>query len=188
VVRTALRTFDRLVRHFTGVFEFNGDPACILRARFCTAAEPIGLHDTAVLAGELLLEFHLWNERIPPLPARGADLAWSLGAFRSFVHSLELLASFLRTDPRAAKVQAIGAITVLGGTAEDAGSLLPRLGFTASPRLRHLRDAWDNAYAWALMWTFNPASLRSKRLRDLRRTGYWMSRQAFLERFGARRC
>ncbi|MGB9880103.1 MAG: hypothetical protein ACPLRM_05000, partial [Anaerolineae bacterium] len=49
------------------------------------------------------------------------------------------------------------------------------------PGLRFWTGAfWAQLWAWWLMWAFNPASLRGKRLRDLGVVDLWMSRAALL--------
>ena len=51
-------------------------------------------------------------------------------------------------------------------------------------RCDRFRYFWENMYSWALMWTFNPGSLRGKRFLRLQRYEFWISRQALVQRYG----
>jgi hypothetical protein len=70
------------------------------------------------------------------------------------------------------------------------GSLAARLGFEAvnltaeAGRWGRFAHFWENIFSWALMWTFNPGSLRGKRFLRLQRYRLWMSRRTLLERYG----
>ena len=45
-------------------------------------------------------------------------------------------------------------------------------------------EFWENFYAWWLMWAFNAASLRHRRLLHMRRAELWMSAVEFMSRYG----
>jgi len=51
-------------------------------------------------------------------------------------------------------------------------------------RWRRFTHFWENIFSRALMWTFNPASLRGKRFLRLQRYRLWMSRRTLLQRYG----
>jgi len=106
-----------------------------------------------------------------------------------FLASLRVVARQLREDPGLAAVQAVSGATVLIQSTNglERNRLMQRLGFTVFPArnpLGRFGQFWENAYTWAVMWTFSPASLRDRRLRDMRRDEFWMTRNKFLERFG----
>lgn len=187
-MRPIVRWLDALVRHAVGVYEFTRAPACILRLQRSVLHHPLLLPDGRLPSGTPVLEFHLWNERVPPLPAHGADLAWARGVSHRLRLSFQWIAALLPAGGGASGIQAVGCATVLGPASGVTADVLARLGFQPCP-VRHplgrFGEGLENAYAWALMWTYNPASLRGKRLGRLRRTEYWMSTPAFLERFAA---
>ena len=107
---------------------------------------------------------------------------------RRFVHSLRLVAAYVRQSPQLANVHAVGAVTVLAGSGSDGGNhLLQRLGFKIIPyhqRLGAFGEFWENFYTWLLMWAYNPGSLRYKDVLRLKRAEIWMSAEAFLTRYG----
>jgi len=191
-MRRLIRSFDAFLRRRYGIIELvpePSDPACMLRVRVTRAAHPVSLPEGPVAAGAEVLELHLWNERVPPMPVAGPDLAWARRTQRMFLGSLREAARQLREDPRLAGVQAVTGTSVLvsgaGGVERD--RLLQSLGFSVFPArnpLGRFGRFWENAYTWSVMWTYNPASLRNRRLRDMRRDEFWMARSKFLERFG----
>ncbi len=189
-MRAVIKLLDHIIRRLTGVIEYSHDPECIFRVQFAPAPHPIFLSDgTHVPAGAPILFLHLWNEHILPMPPAGPDLAWALQTERQLRRSLRWLAEWMAQTPACEAVQAIGGITVLISPAGQDGSehLLRRLGFEIFPwhhPLGRFAEFWENLYTWALMWTFNPASLRGRRLLELERKEFWASRQDFLARHG----
>jgi hypothetical protein len=184
-MRPAVRSFDRFLARAVGVIEFTQDPGCILRVQQATLRRPLALPGVEARPGEPVLMLHLWNTRVPALPAEGADVAWARRITRALVISLHLVSGHILQQPPDLTPRAIGAITVLG-LASGTADVLSHLGFLARPYaspLGRLGEWWENAYTWSLMWAYNPASLRGKRLRRLRRCEYWMSTPAFLQRF-----
>jgi hypothetical protein len=106
-----------------------------------------------------------------------------------FLGSLREVARRLGEDPGLAGMQAVAGATVLIQSTDgfERNRLMQRLGFTILPArnpLGRFGRFWENAYTWAVMWTFSPASLRDRRLRDMHRDEFWMTRSRFLERFG----
>jgi hypothetical protein len=106
-----------------------------------------------------------------------------------FLASLREVALRLREDPELASVQAVtGATVLIQSTAGlERNQLMQRLGFTIFPArnpLGRFGRFWENGYTWAVMWTFSPACLRHRRLSDMRRDQFWMTRSRFLDRFG----
>ncbi len=191
--RVLVARFDTLLRRGHGVFEFTADPACILRIALCRAGTATTLADgTRIAPRDRLVAIHLWNERLPQMPPTGADLAWARRMYRGCSVSLQLLAKYLAFDPRLAAVCAVyGEAGFLTGTSLDAGvGALARLGFElrrphaqAGP-WRRFAEFWQNVYSYALLWTFNPASLQRKPFLRLERCELWMSRAALDARYG----
>jgi hypothetical protein len=188
-MRALIRAFDGLLRRANGVFEFCDDSDCLLRLQLRGAPHPLHLCDgTLVRKGDSVLILHLWNERIPPIGAAGPDLLWANRMRRMFLYSLTVTARWMAQPPFRSDVRAVGgasALIALGG--QDASPrLMQRLGFEVFPYrapLGRFGEFWENFYSWGLMWAFNSASLRGKRLVDLRRTEIWIPAQEFLRRY-----
>ena len=188
-MRSLVRLLDGVIRHSSRVFEFNSDPNCLLRLQFTSAPRTLRLSDTTLRAGDLVLLLHLWNERLPPYPPGGADLAWARTFLRRFKYSLSLAADFLQNSPRAASVRGVGGMTILldAGLHASGRQFVQRLGFQVFPYsnpLGRFGEFWENFYSWIIIWTFNPRSLPRRSLFSLRRSEIWISREAFLRRFG----
>jgi len=184
-MQRVILSFDALVRRTVGVFEFTQDPACILRLQHKTLGRALTLPGIEAPRGAPVLMLHLWNERIPSLPSEGPTLAWARWISHSLVDSLRLVRAYVIGQLPPPGPRAVGAITVLG-LASGTADVLAHLGFQAQPcsnPLGRFGEWWENAYTWCLMWAYNPASLRGKRLGHLRRTEYWMSAPDFLDRF-----
>ncbi len=187
-MRALVRAFDRFLCWATGVFEFCDDPECLVRLQWARAPRDLSLSDeTQVRAGAPVLMLHLWNEHLPHPTANGPDLRWAARVHRMLARSLEEVARWLTAHPQGEQVAAIGGITVLALSADGRPTpLIRHLGFDVFPYRRALGrfgEFWENFYTWAIMWTFNPVSLRGRSLLRLRRAEIWMSREAFLRRY-----
>lgn len=193
-LRAAVRRLDRWLRRRQGIYEFCDDERCLFRIALVRAREERALSDgTRVAPGEAVIGLHLWNEHVPPLPRRGADLAWAARAGRLIGHSLRLLAVHVAAAPALRDVQALHGRMALPAGRDDAGepfALARRFGFDASaPRPEggvrgRARELGRELLLWALIWGFNPGGLRNKGLRwcwcEL-----WMSRARLLSRYAA---
>jgi hypothetical protein len=147
------------------------------------------LNGRTVNAGEPVLELHLWNEHIPPVPPSGPDLAWAILMRRLLIRSFCAVAERMSHDPRLADARAVGGVmSWLSIKGHPAGELLlRRLGFMVMPShnpLGRFGEFWENFYSWWIMWTFNAASLRARQLFNMRRAEMWMSAEEFLSRYG----
>lgn len=187
-MKTLVRYFDSFLRWRLGVFEFCQQPNCLLRLRRSRAARAVALPDCLIPAGAPILEIHLWNEHIPPLPPAGADIGWALTVQRRLMASFRALARRLQSDPSLSVISAIGGVTVLAFAPQGLGviKLFERLGFTVYPYrnpLGRFGEFWENFYTWGVMWTFNEVSLRRRRLIALRRGEIWISKERFLARY-----
>ncbi len=189
-MRAIVRHFDDLLRRAEGVFEFCDQADCILRLQQARAARSFPLPDGSLVPkGDPVLFLHLWNERIPPIPPGGPDLAWAARFRRLLIESYRLVARWLAAQPGQSEVRAVGGVTVLiwGGETHGALRLVERLGFQISPYqnpLGRFGEFWENLYTWAIMWTFNIVSLRHRRLLRIRRAQIWMSTAEFIKRYG----
>lgn len=188
-MRGLIRRFDAFLRRAYGVFEFCQDPDCLLRLQATVAAHPVHLPGLEVRAGEPVVGLHLWNEHLPIVPPEGADLGWATRTARLWVYSLRLAARHVQQDPRLAAARAIVGVTALLDPAGQAASvkLMQRLGFTVLPYhspLGRFGEFWENFYSWWVIWAYNPASLRNRRLFHMHRAEIWMARDEFLDRYG----
>lgn len=186
-MRALVRALDRFLCRATGVFEFCDDPECLLRLQRARAPHDLSLSDgTRVRAGAPVLMLHLWNEHLPHPTANGPDLRWAARVHRMLMRSLREVARWL-VEQEGEQAEAVGGITVLALSADDRPTpLIRHLGFDIFPYRRALGrfgEFWENFYPWAIMWTFNPLSLRGRSLFRLRRAEIWMSREAFLRRY-----
>lgn len=192
MLRSMVRGLDVLLQRRGGVQEFTQDEECILRIALTTYRKDFQFSDgTKVQAGDKICELHLWNEHLPPMPTEGPDLRWGVRFYRLAVKSLGSLAVHIATGDLQDIVALGGQMAflekddspVLSGVAPELGFDVVDLAAQAG-RWRRFTHFWENIYAWALMWTFNPGSLRGKRFLRLHRYRLWMSRRTLLERYG----
>jgi len=195
IARPVISRFDCFLRRLYGIREFTPEDDCIVRIAFRKSARELTLSDgTKILKGETIGELHFWNERIPPMPKDGPDLAWGLQFHRLMRRSLIDLARYIESAPEWEEVRAFKGETAVDSPegVKQATELIGRLGFDLLPlgrsisRLKPFLEFWENIYLWGLIWTFNPASLKGKRLVDLQRCQIWISRRRLLERYKRR--
>jgi hypothetical protein len=191
VLRAMVRGLDVLLQRQGHVQEFTQDEECIFRIALTTYRQDVDLSDgTKVRAGDKICELHLWNEHLPPMPQEGPDLRWGVRFYRLAMKSLGILAAYLAAG-------SMQEIVALGGQMaflekDDPPVLVraaARLGFDVvnltaqAGRWGRFTHFWENIYSWALMWTFNPGSLRGKRFLRLKRYRLWMSRRTLRDRY-----
>lgn len=186
--RVAIRGLDALLRRIYGIHAFTDDPKCLFRVAFRRSPYDRTLSDgTRVRRGDPIVELHFWNERLPRMGPHGPDATWALRFAARLRHSLRLLAEYLATDPRARDVVAVYGYTYLTWDERDPQQLLlRRLGFTffvhPPPRTPWgwVIRFFTQGYTWALVWTYNPTSLRARAFFRERLVEIWMSRQQLL--------
>lgn len=187
--QAVVNAVDAGLRRILGVYEFTHNPDCILRTSLSHAPHDFNFPGCLIKKGEPVIAIHLWNERIPRIPAAGPDLAWAARLQRLFVSSLRMLAVEIQSKPALKAARALYAATVLF-TMERPGRIHPmeRFGFTVAPyhsSMGRIGEAVANTYSWMLMSANNPPSTRGKNPRRLRRTEIWMETDHFLERYGS---
>ena len=188
-LRLIIRRFDRWLSHVEGVDPFTDDPQCILRIQIGRVDHDLAFPGQSIRPGSKALFIHFWNERMPVIPDKGADLSYGLKLQRMAAHSLKRIAAHIQDNPALNDVQVIGGITmfVSPGAADGGRASFQHLGFTIFPYPRTegaFGEFWENFYGWWLMWTYNPVSARHRKISDMQRTEFWMTRGKFLERFG----
>lgn len=188
----AVRGVDSLLRQRLGIQEFTDDEECIFRISIGDAPRAVLLSDgLSVREGDPVLQLHLWNEHLPPMPSEGPSTAWANLMKRRMRQSLAAVADHLERERQ------FGAIIALHGSPPFASRLgaaqmvrtAERFGFdvidpNGQPELRErIHEIFDSMLLWGLMWAFNPAGLRSKGL--LRhRYQLWISRHKLLRCYG----
>jgi hypothetical protein len=189
-LRAIIRRFDTWLSHVEGVEPFTDDPNCIIRLQVASATHSLTLPEATIPCGANVLLLHTWNERMPVIPPDGPDLAYGLRFQRLMLASFELVARHILANSTLQSVQAVGGVTAHIPLKEADGgrTMLEQLGFTSMPYHRHhfwgaFGEFWENFYTWWLMWTFNPISTRHRKLWDLQRTEFWMTKKAFLKRY-----
>lgn len=188
-MKRLIRCFDVFLRWAFGVFEFCAGPECLLRVRCTTLTHPVALAGQTFEAGVPVVELHLWNEHLPPLPAEGPTLAWAVRTQRRLKESFRALARQLPGDSRLADAQLVGGVTVLPLAGAHAGGvkLFEQLGFTILPYrnpLGRFGEFWENLYTWGVMWAFNAPTLAGRGLLRLRRSEIWMTTDTLLQHHG----
>jgi hypothetical protein len=192
VLRAMVLALDLLLQRQGHVQEFTEDEECFLRIALTVSKQDVDLSDgTKVRVGERICELHLWNEHIPPMPPEGPDLRWGLRFYRLAVKSFDSLAAYLAADERQDIVALGGQMAFVEKDDPPVlATVAARLGFDVlnltaqAGRWGRFTHFWENMLSWALMWTFNPASLRGKRFLRLQRYRLWMSRRTLLQRYG----
>jgi hypothetical protein len=179
-VKAVIRAIDRGMRRRARVFEFCDDPRCLVRLAVATLDREVAVADGVVPPGSRVLALHVWNERLPKMPAEGFDFAWAADGARRTLFSFRAAAGYLRERPELDDVVAVGGESVLFD------GIMRRVGF----EVRSTREArgrwlgfWETVHSWLLIWAFNEHSLRYYPFGRLRKSEFWMRREAFLDRF-----
>lgn len=180
---------DARLRRHAGLFEYSDDARCLFRIARARAQRRIETPELSIRPGDPLLELHLWNEHVPPLPPAGADMRWSASTHRRMVWSLHLLSQALEPGEIFEDVLALRGITLLFGAADEemGRQLARRIGFVLlpyRPALGQFGVFWENFYTWWLMRTFNKPSVSDRSMFNLDRAEVWMSRATLLGRYG----
>ncbi len=192
-VAPAVRGLDRLLVRAYGLRPISGEGyACgehVLRVRTRRTQRALELGAATVPAGASVLELHLCNERADGPATRAGAAAWAARLLVRYRRSCRALARRMIEDPALAAVAAVGGVSSLfAGASEHGGGarLVGRLGFeTAEHRSWALPLFFQRLYAWALLGAYAPGSLEGRRFGDIVFTEFWMTRSAFLDRFGS---
>jgi hypothetical protein len=193
VLRRAILQLDDHLSHQHHVREFTTDQRCMLRYAPLASPTSVRLSDgVRIRPGELVLDLHLWNPHIPPVPEGGPNLAWARRTRARFHHSLEELARVVAEDPDLRQARACRArmnCVGQGYSGESLSHLIERFGFEdvdegrASMQER-IHNAFENILIAALIWTHNPEAVRPDKLLRKRRS-VWMSRERLLQRYSS---
>lgn len=191
-LRRAISGIDHHLSRRHGVRAFSDDGTCILRFAPTAALRAVTLSDgAAIAAGDMVVDIHCWNERIPAMPKGGADLAWAYRVSARLKHSLRLLAQASVETPELRNARAYRArvnFVGRGCSNESVSRIIHRMGFedvdegVGSFQAR-IHDALENVLIGALVWTHNPEALkRDKMIRE--RRPVWSSRARLMDLHG----
>jgi hypothetical protein len=186
-----VRALDRFMRARLGVWEIAGDSVGFYRLARKRASHDVALNDGShITAGDPVGILHLWGERVPALPAEGADLAWAKQTYRVFVHSLKAVAREMQENPLLSDAVAVGNDFSFAYRVGSA-NMFERIGFTLTkPPQRNFVDRL--VQRGSRLWTrllrraYNAPSLRSVDTPDYDTISLWMSRATLLDRYGTR--
>jgi hypothetical protein len=159
---------DRWLRRRNGVVEDSANPVCLFRINHALAEDSLNFSDgTHVLPGHPILNLHLWNENILPMPADGATVAWARRMHRAIETSLEELACWLSRQPQLDDISALRADMRLA-TAQQNPQLtriMARYGFESAvwqaDDTGSLRHIGENILMYLLVLAANPVAIRS---------------------------
>jgi hypothetical protein len=185
---------DGVLRRWQSVIEYTHDPTCILRIKLGRLDRDFVLADgTSGHAGDRFIDLHLWNEQIPPMPKKGASIAWARQMNFCFQHSLRQLARYLASRSDLDDISVLRCTMAFGGPERNAQMvrLIGRYGFelvpAAAPATMGERACrfGENILITLMVLARNAAALRRDTLRR-GRTRVFMSRQALEQRYGPR--
>ena len=191
-LRWCVLLLDALLRRASHYIELADHPDCLFRFQVKPSPRGRVLADgTQVMPGDPIIQLHLWNEHIPPMPEEGPDLAWAQTFYRRLRKSLRLLAQHVTTSSQLGEVKALyGRIFVDLGGRDPAVLMLRRLGFEFE-RVPDPVSMWARVerffvtlYAGWLVWAYNPGSLKTKSIWEKDLVEVWMSRTRLLAMHG----
>jgi hypothetical protein len=185
-LRGAVFCIDWMLRRWYGVHAFSSQPDDLLRIAVKAADHALVLPDgTHVAAGDMILDLHIWNERILGLGTPGSTLAWASRVRRRVDRSLTALAAHIESDPSLRSCKALHAETVFvaGRGATRATRIAARLGLSSGTGGRPAALG-ETLVGFGLAWACNPHSLRGKPFKRSRNE-LWISCTAFIERYCA---
>ncbi len=183
--RWCVFALDAIVRRASGIRALENNPDCMFRIALKPSPHAHRLADgTLVQRGDPVIELHLWNEHIPPMPQEGPDLAWARTFYTRFRHSLLTLARHMEEDPELKRaLAAYGRVFVHLGHRDPTALLLRRLGFEFY-RVPDPTTVWGRIgrffvtmYAGWLIWAYNPGSLSAVSIWEKDLLEVWMSRR-----------
>lgn len=184
-VRWGIFGIDRLLRHCYGVFAFASEEDDILRIAINTARETLTLEDgTIVLAGDKIIDLHVWNERVPRFSRFGPNLGWASCIRRRLNYSFMSLAIYIESDPALRECKALRAETIVisGRGARTVARIAQQFGLHP-PSEAKPAGLGKTLVGFGLAWACNPRGVSGKPFGRLRRD-YWMSRETFADRYG----
>jgi len=187
VSRAGIYCVDWMLRRWYRVYAYSKMDDDLLRVSIHAVDTPTTLSDgTCAGRGDVVVDLHIWNERIPALGSFGPSLAWASRTRRRIERSLVNLAYHLESRDCLDRCAAVRAEVVFLGQ-QGAGKLeriAQHYGLTPPVDARRA-DLGHGLLAYGLAWACNPESLTKKRFRPMRYE-FWISGAAFRERYKGR--
>jgi len=182
---------DVWLRRRQRVFEYTWARDCIFRMAIDNLDRALDLPDGVHLrSGDRVVNLHLWNEQVPPVPVAGATIAWARQMNRGLAVSLHHLAEYLAARPGLDDIKAIRANMGFGTSqqGQQLARISGRYGFAPAPksgsvsRGAAIHRFGENILISLMVLARNTVALRPDSLwRD--RTEVFLSRQTLDERF-----
>jgi hypothetical protein len=190
LIEHAVFGLDRWLRRWHGVYEYTDNPACIFRVNRASADADLLLSDGShIRPGDPILNLHLWNEHIQPMPLSGPTVAWAQRLSRAIDLSLRELARSLAGRHDLDDIAALRA-DMRVGTAEQTRQLARiagRYGFEAAAfqaDTGSLRQLGENIMIYLLVLAANPVAVRADVLWRRDHALVYLSRVALERRYG----
>jgi hypothetical protein len=190
-LQKSVSNLDAWLRRQQGVFEYVWARDCIFRVAINHLDRDLDLSDGVHLrSGDRVVNLHLWNEQVPPVPAAGATIAWARQMNRGLAVSLHHLAEYLAARPALDDIKAIRANMGFGTSqqGQQLARISGRYGFEPAPksgsvsRGAAIHRFGENVLISLMVLARSTAALRRDSLwRD--RTEVFLSRQTLDERF-----
>jgi hypothetical protein len=188
MIRVGIYCIDWMLRRWYGVYAYSKTDNDLLRVSIRRVETATTLSDgTRVDSGDVVVDLHIWNERIPALGSLGPSLVWASRTKRRIEVSLVTLAHHLESQgclDRCAAVRA-EAVFLSGQGARKLEHIAEHYGLTPPIDARPA-DLGHGLLAYGLAWACNPESLNKKQFRPMRYE-FWISGAAFRERYGGAR-
>ncbi len=188
----AIFALDIRLRRRQSVIEYTRHPGCVFRLQIDLSRQKVALSDgTHARPGQRIGRLHFWNEHIPPMPARGATIAWARQLQQCIATSLRELTLYLSSRPDLRDVALICA-DVPSATREQRAQIariMAYYGFETIaeqerlPLHEGLHRFAENILISLTVFAQNACALRLDSLRRVR-VRIVISRRALQERFG----
>lgn len=190
-LRWPVHAIDAVLRRVLAIREIESETESLFRIKLGRAGREVLLSDgTRVREGDMVLELHLWNEKLEPGPGEHSELGWAVRFRRQVLASLHRLAIHVERDQQLRAVRAIHMQPAIESRKPPGPieRMLPKVGFepiaSAAPAPGRVYRFLENAWLWLLTWAHNPRALRGRHF-DRTRRGFWISRSQFLARYAA---
>ena len=184
---------NSVLRRRSCVFEYSCDPQCILRISVSHLERDVVLRDgTRGLAGDPIIDLHLWNEQVPAMPQQGASIGWARQMHLCFSRSLAELAQYLAIRREHNDISILRANLALAGPEETErmARLISRYGFEPMARSapvigkERAHQFGENVLISLMVLAHNAAALRRDTLRRARLQAL-LSRRRLEQRYGS---
>lgn len=192
LLEQAVYGLDRWLRRRQGVYEYSADQGCLFRINRGEAEQTLTLADgTRIRQGDPILNLHLWNEHMLPIPLQGPTVGWARLTHRAVDKSLREMARWLARQPDHADIAALRADMRLGTVAQSQQlvRIAARYGFESAAfqaETGSLRQFGENILMYLLVLAANPVAIRTDVLwRD--HALVYLSRAALERRYGGAR-